>query len=234
MRQALRFSIGVAALALAGCGVQVQNQTPAHFQANPDVGMYPISATVKRGALVGSQMYLFQVGGGQKVPLKSNAAGTHWQTMYPVRCKASFPVQYLAVWRVEGMSTRQKYFPAKPIEVKLTQAPLTKEATVSTAGRPKHGMWKGPVNYVFSTAQNTNITGAKVEPAGKSLADRRAAKAVRVVSSFPISASCDTPTGVELASRYRKAKVNLVISTDSASTPTWTTLVRFEPRPSGE
>lgn len=234
MRQALRFSIGVAALALAGCGVQVQNQTPTQFKANPDVGMYPLSATLTRGALVSPQIYLFQVGGGHKVALKPNATGTHWQTMYPVRCKSSFPVQYLAVWRLQGIATRQKLFPAQPIEIKLTQPPLTKQAIISTSGRPKHGRWTGAVNYVFSTRQNTNITGAKIEPAGKSRADLRAAKAVRVVSSFPVSASCDTPTGVELASRFRKAQVNLVITTDSPTMATWTTAVTFEPRPSGE
>ena len=180
MRQALRFSIGVAALALAGCGVKVQNQTPTQFQANPDIGMYPISATIKAGALVSQPIYLFQVGGGQKVPLQADASGTQWRAMLPVRCKSSFPVQYLAVWRVQGMATRQKLFPAQPIEVKLLQAPLTKEAIISTSGRPKHGMWQGAVNYEFATEQNTNITGAKIEPVSTSRADVLAVGALDV------------------------------------------------------
>ncbi len=234
MRQALRYSIGVAALALAGCGVQVHNQTPSQLQANPDIGMYPISASVKAGALVSQPIYLFQVGGGHKVPLQSNATGTHWQTMYPVRCKSSFPVQYLAVWRVQGMATRQKLFPAQPVEIKLLQPPLTKEAIISTAGAPKRGAWEGAVNYVFATAENTTITGAKIEPVSNSRADVLAAKAIRVVSTFPVPASCDTPTGVELASRLRKAEANLVITTDSKQVPTWTTKVTFAPGTVGE
>jgi hypothetical protein len=234
MRQALRFSIGVAALALAGCGVRVQNQTPTQFQANPDIGMYPLSATIKTGALVSQPVYLFQVGGGQKVPLHADATGTVFRTMYPVRCKSSFPVQYLAVWRVQGMTTHQKLFPAQPIDVQLTQAPLPKEAIISSAGAPKKGEWQGPVNYVFATAQNTNITGAKIEPSGTTKADELAAKAIRIVSTFPIAASCDTPTGVVLASRDRGAHANLVITTDSTGVPTWTTAVTFVPQPAGE
>jgi hypothetical protein len=234
MRQALRYSIGVAALALAGCGVQVQNQTPAQFKANPDIGMYPISATVKSGALVSPPLYLFQVGGGKKVPLQSDASGTVWRTMYPVRCKSSFPVQFLAIWRVQGMATRQKLFPAQPLDIKLDQGPLTKEAIISTSGAPKKGEWQGAVNYVFATAQNTNITGAKIEPSSTSAADVASAKAIHIVSTFPIAAACDTPTAVELATRDRSAHANLVITTDSAQMPTWTTQVTFAPQASGE
>lgn len=234
MRQAFRYSVGVAALALAGCGVQVHNQTPAKFQANPDIGMYPISATVKMGALVSPPMYLFQVGGGHKVELHSDASGTRWQTMYPVRCTSSFPVQYLAIWRVQGVATRQKLFPAQPFNVELTQPPLTKEAIISTAGAAKRGVWQGPVNYEFATAQNTNITSAKIVPSGKTRADVLSANAIHVVSTFPISASCDTKTGVVLASRLRNAHANLVITTDSKDMPTWTTQVTFEPGPTGE
>lgn len=234
MRQALRYSIGVAALALAGCGVRLQNQTPTTFEANPDIGMYPLSATIKAGGLVNQPVYVFQVGGGQKVPLHADASGTVFRTMYPVRCKSSFPVQYLAVWRVQDMATRQKIFPAQPIEVQLTQPPLTKDVVISTSGVPTKGEWQGPVNYVFATAQNTNITGATIEPSGTAKADVLAAKAIHVVSTFPIAASCDTPTGVVLASRDRTAHANLVITTDSTTVPTWTTAVTFQPKAAGE
>ncbi len=234
MRQVARFSIGVAALALAGCGVKVQNQTPTQMQANPDIGMYPISATVKSGALVSQPIYLFQVGGGAKVPLHSDGTGTQFRTMYPVRCKSSFPVQYLAVWRLQGMATRQKLFPAQPIEIQLAQPPLTKDAVISTSGAPKRGLWEGTVNYEFATAQNTNITGAKIEPASTSRADELAAKAVHIVSTFPISASCDTQTGIVLASRERKVTVKLAITTDSTEVPSWTTTVNFVPQAVGE
>ena len=154
--------------------------------------------------------------------------------MYPVRCKSSFPVQFLAIWRVQGMATRQKLFPAQPLDIKLDQGPLTKEAIISTSGAPKKGEWQGAVNYVFATAQNTNITGAKIEPSGPTPADALAAKAIHIVSTFPIAAACDTPTAVELATRDRSAHANLVITTDSAQMPTWTTQVTFAPQASGE
>ncbi len=234
MRHAFRFSIGVLALALAGCGVKVQNQTPTQFQANPNVGMYPISATVSTGALVSQPLYLFLVAGDHKVPLQPSGGGTHFHAMYPVHCKSGFPLQYLAVWRLQGVATRQRLFPAQPLQVHLIQPPLTKDAIISTSGRPKHGVWQGSVNYEFSTAQNTNITGAKIEPAGKDHADVLSADAIHVVSTFPVSASCDTPTGVVLASHRAKAHAKLVITTDSKQVPTWTTTVTFEPRPAGE
>ncbi len=234
MRLALRLSC-VAALAagLAGCSVQVHNTTPAKFQADPNVGMYPISATVTEGTLVSGPLYLFEVGGGHKVRMHPNAARTSWQTMLPVRCKSSFPLQYLAVWQVQGVTTRQGLFPKQPIDVELTQPPLTREAFINTTGAPVRGMWQGTVNYEFSTAANTNITGAKIEPIGKSRQDQLWAQGIHVLSTFPIAASCDTPTGITLASGYRKAKAKLVISTDSKTTPTWTTKVTFRPGPAG-
>jgi len=234
MRRSFQLSCAVAvALALAGCSVQVHNTTPSHFKADPNIGMYPITATVTSGALVSGPMYLFQVGGGHKLRLHPNAAHTVWQAMLPVRCKSGFPLQFLAVWQVQGISTRQQLFPAQPLEVKLDQPALTKEAIIDTSGAPVRGGWQGAVNYEFSTTANTNITGAKIEPIGKTPQDQLWARSIHIVSTFPIAASCDTPTAVTLSSGYRVAKANLVISTDSKTTPTWTTKVVFRPKPAG-
>lgn len=233
MRQAFRITCGLAALVLAGCSVQVQNNTPDKFQANPEIGMYPIKATVTRGALVSPQMYVYDVAGGQKIPLKSDATGTHWGTMVPVRCQSSFQLQYLAIWRLQGLATKQKLFPASPIKVTLTPPPLTKEATIDTSGRPKKGVWKGDVNYEFATATNTQITGAKLEPIGKTREDKRLVREIHVASSLPINASCDTKTAVTLTSRVRKAKAKLVIQTSlPGKLSKWTTTVTFQPKPS--
>lgn len=232
MRKAFRITCGVAALALAGCTVQVQNKTPDQFQANPDIGMYPIKATVTHGAMVSTPIYLYDVGGGQKLPLKSDASGTHWSTMVPVRCQSSFPLQYLAIWRLQGLATKQKLFPAQPIQVTLNPPPLIKQATIDTSGRPKKGVWQGGVSYEFSTASNAQITGAQIEPIGKSKEDVRWAKGIRIVSTFPIDVPCDTPTPVTLASRDRKARADLVITTNLSGTlATWTTQVTFQPKP---
>ncbi len=234
MRQAFRLSSAVAvALALTGCSVQVHNTTPGHFQADPNVGMYPITAKITSGALVSSPVYLFDVGGGRKVRLHPNATGAAWQAMLPVHCKSSFPLQYLAVWQVQGISTRQARFPRQPLEIKLEQPPLTKTAVIDTSGAPVRGGWQGEVNYEFSTAENTNITSAKIEPIGKTPQDQLWARAIHVVSSFPIAASCDTPTAVTLSSGLRVAKAKLVISVQSKTIPTWTTKVNFRPTPAG-
>ncbi len=234
MRQAFRLSCAVAvALALGGCSVQVHNTTPTHFQADPNIGMYPVTATITSGALVSSPLYLFEVGGGHKVRLHPDATGTAWRAMLPVRCKSSFPLQYLAIWQVQGVSTRQRLFPAQPLEIKLDQPPLTKAAVIDTSGAPVHGGWQGSVNYEFSTAANTNITGAKIEPVGKTPQDLLWARSIHVLSTFPVSASCDTPTAVTLSSGYRVAKAKLVISIQSKKTPTWTTTVSFQPKPAG-
>jgi len=233
MRQAFRITCGAAALVLAGCSVQVQNKTPDQFQANPDIGMYPIKATLTHGAMVSQPIFLYDVGGGQKIPLKPDATGTHWSAMVPVKCQSSFPLQYLAVWRLQGMATKQKLFPAQPIHVTLNPPPLTKQATIDTSGRPKKGAWRGGVSYEFATASNAQITSAHIEAVGKSREDRLAAKRVRIETSFPLDVPCDSPTSVKLASRTRKARVNLVIDTSlPGKLATWTTTVTFQPKPS--
>lgn len=233
MRKALRLTCGVAALVLAGCSVQVQNNTPDQFQANPDVGMYQVKATVSAGAMVSQPIYLYDVGGGQKIPMKADATGARFSAMVPVHCQASFPLQYLAIWRLQGLSTKQKLFPAQPLEVKLIPPPLTKEATIDTSGKPGKGGWQGVVNYKFSTAANAQITSAKIEPLSTSRADVRSAKDIRIVSTFPMDAECDKETGVTLASRVRKAHAKLVIETSlPGSLSKWTTQVTFQPKPS--
>ena len=232
MRHAFRLTCGVATLVLAGCSVQVQNNTPDHFQANPDIGMYPISATVTSGAMVSTPIYLFDVGSGKKVELKPDATGTRFHAMLPVSCTSSFPLQYLAVWRLQGVATRQKLFPAQPLQVTLTAPPLTQQATIDTSGKPVKGLWQGNVTYKFVTAADTQITGAKIEPVSQSKADVAAAKLVHIVSTFPIDAACDQKTPVVLASRARKAQVNLVIDTSMPSMSPWTTKVTFQPIPS--
>ena len=234
MRHAFRVTCGVATLVLAGCSVQVQNQTPDHFQANPDIGMYPISATVSSGALVSTPIYLFDVGSGKKIQLKPDASGSRFRTMIPVSCTSSFPLQFLAVWRLQGVATRQKLFPAQPQTVQLIAPPLTDAVTIDTSGKPTKGLWQGNVPYKFVTAGDTNITGAKIEPLSQSRADVQSAKMIHIVSSFPLDAPCNTKTPVVLASRVRSAQANLVIQTNMPGMSQWTTKVTFAPTPTGE
>lgn len=232
MRRAIGFPcMAAAALALAGCGVRLQDETPAQFQANPAIGMYPIKVKVTSGAMVSPPVYVFAISGSRKVPLSGGADGIY-RTMYAVKCKDSFPLQYLAIWRLQGMATRQEVYPAQPRQIELTPPPLRRHAVVDTSGRPdrKTRAWQGSVKYRFVTAADAQITAARIEPVSQDKADVAAAKAISIVSGFPLDASCGIPTAVQLASRDRRARANLVIQTNVPGIPSWTTQVSFAPQ----
>jgi hypothetical protein len=232
MRRVIGFScLAAVALASAGCGVQLQDETPAVFPANPDIGMYPIKVKVTSGAMVSQPVYVFALSGGRKVPLSPGEDGVY-QTMYSEKCTDSFPLQYLAVWRLQGLATRQEVYPAQPRQVALTPPPLEKQATIDTSGTPdkKTHSWQGSVQYDIVTASNAHITGAQIEPVSQDKADVTAAKAIQVVSGFPLDAACGIPTAVQLSSKDRNAHANLVIQTDAPGIPTWTTEVTFAPQ----
>ena len=97
--------------------------------------------------------------------------------MYPAKCKASFPLQYLAVWRVQGVVTKHQLFPATPRDIQLTPPPLTQQASIDTSGKPdkKTRSWQGVVQYNIYTAAEAHITGAQVEPVSQDKADVKAA-----------------------------------------------------------
>ncbi len=234
MRRATVVASMASALALSACGVQVQDQTPGKFTANPNVAMYPIRAKVTRGAMVSPQMFLFAVTKDHKIALTPNADGSEWEAMYPVRCTDTFPLQYLAIWRLQGVTTRQKLFPAEPREIELTAPPPGQpSATIDTSGKPTKGHWQGSVPYTFVTAQSVQITGAKLEPTSQDRADVESAKAISIVSTFPMTATCDQPAPVVLESRARQAHANLVIDTSQPGIPQFTTRVEFAPQPGG-
>ena len=234
MRQIIAFSCLVAvALALSGCEVQLQDETPAGFQANPDVAMYPITAKmVSSGAMVSQPVFVFAVSGDQRVPLSAGPDGTY-QTMFPVRCTRTFPLQFLAIWRLQGVLTKHALFPPQPREIELAPPPLTRQASIDTSGKPdkKTRSWQGGVPYDVVTAPVAHITGATLEPVSQDKADVAAAKAISIVSHFPIDATCGTPTAVLLASKKDHAHANLLIDTDLPGMPHWTTRVDFAPQP---
>lgn len=234
MRRLIGFScLAAVALALCGCDVQLQDETPGTFTANPDIGMYPLTVKVTTGPLVSTPIYVFVVGSdGQQVPLSAGPNGA-FGTMYPVKCKQSFPLQYLAVWRVQGVVTEHQLFPPQPRQIQLTPPPLTQQANIDTSGTPdkKTHSWQGAVQYNIVTAADAHITGAQLEPVSQDKADIKAAtKDVSIVSTFPIDATCGTPTAVTLASKAQTAHVNLVITTDLPGMPQATTRVDFGPQ----
>lgn len=224
--------LAAVALALGGCGVQLQDETPGTFTANPDIGMYPLTVKVTSGPLVSTPIYVFVVGAdGQQVPLSAGPNGS-FGTMYPVKCKPTFPLQYLAVWRVQGVLTKNQLFPAQPRDIRLTPPPLTQQANVDTSGKPdkKTHTWQGTVPYNIYTAPEAHITGAQVEPVSQDKADVKAAAGVSVVSTLPVDATCGTPAAVTLATKEQTAHVNLVITTDLPGIPQATTRVDFSPQ----
>lgn len=239
----IRFSWVPAALCLSACDVQVNDTTPAQYQANNDIGMYEITATASQGALVTQgSLVLFAIGNNQKIPLSPNPDGSGWHGLYSVRCQNSFPVQILAVWRLQGLATRNALVPPQPQQVKLTEPPLTRHEGFDTAAKPadtkaakgkggKAGKeWGGTVNYRFATMPVTQITSAHVEPASGSAEDVAAARAIAVKSAMPLQAGCGENAQLQLVSSEPRAHGTLVITTDNPGMPTWQTDVEFSPK----
>jgi hypothetical protein len=219
------------ATVLSACDVQVHDATPEQFPANHDVGMYEIKATVVPDTLVTpGSVFLRGLSGKQRIELTANRAGTEWHGMYAIRCQPSFPLQIFAIWKLQGLTTKEKVVPEQAREIKLVEPAPTKTATLdTTAGKPPKGGWTGSVKYRFAT-QAVQITGAHIEPSSQDPADVNAAKAITVTSSLPVDAQCGVATDVELASSAPNAHGNLVIDTTHVAYPHWTTKVEFAPK----
>jgi hypothetical protein len=251
MKTLIPFAWIAVLVGVSACDVQVHDTTPAQYQANNDIGMYDVSATTQGGALVTpGSVFVFAIGDNQKIPLSLNPDGSGWHGLYSVRCKSGFPLQMLAVWRLQGLATRQKLEPPQPRIIKLTEPPLTKEAGFNTAGKPtpvkepeakgakkgkaargrSRGEWQGTVEYRFQTMPITQITAAHIEPASASAADVAAAKPISVVTPLPLQAACNDPAQLRLASTEQRAHGVMVIDTDNPGMPRWQTTVEFSPK----
>ncbi|HEY2274941.1 MAG TPA: hypothetical protein VGH61_05530 [Steroidobacteraceae bacterium] len=240
MYKVIRLSWIPVALCLSACNVQVNDTTPAQFQANNDIGLYEITASASEGALVSpGSLVLFAIGDNQKVPLSLNSDGSGWHGLYSVRCQSSFPLQLLAVWRLQGLATRNILVPPQPRQIKLTEPPLSKQEGFDTAAKPGEkapkgkggrGEWPGTVNYRFATVPVTQITAARIEPSGSSAEDVAAARAISVKTSLPLQAACGENAQLQLMSNEQRAHGTLVIDTDNPGLPRWQTYVEFSPK----
>jgi hypothetical protein len=239
MYKLIRISWIPAALCLSACDVQVNDTTPAQYQANNDIGMYEITATASQGALVTpGSLVLFAIGDNQKVPLSPNPDGSGWHGLYSVRCQSSFPLQILAVWRLQGLATKNIVVPPQPRQIKLTEPPLTKTEGFDTARNPSEkakgkggkGEWEGVVRYRFATVPVTDITAARIEPTSMSAEDVSAARAISVKTPLPLQAACGENAQLTLASTAQRAHGTLVIDTDNPGMPRWQTYVEFSPK----
>lgn len=244
MYKLIRLSWIPAALCLGACTVQVNDTTPAQYQANNDIGMYPVTATASEGTLVTpGSLVMFAISDSQKVTLNQKSDGG-WSGLLPVRCQASFPLQILAVWRLQGLATRNMLVPPQPRQIKLTEPPLTKQEGFDTAAKPGEskpapkgkggkggrGEWEGTVNYRFVTVPVTQITGAHIEPASAAAEDVAAARAISVKTPLPLQAACGEQAQLHLASGEQRAHGTLVIDTDNPGVPRWQTYVEFSPK----
>jgi hypothetical protein len=245
MRKLIRLTWVPVVLLLGACDVQVHDTTPAEYQANHDIGMYEVSATVARDTMVTpGSVYLFAIGGNQKINLTASGDGSEWHGLYQVRCANSFPLQFLAEWRMT-FSVKHKLVPPEPRMIKLTEPPQPREATIDTSAKktkldtgstgtgknkkPEEG-WTGGVQYRFVTRPSVQITSAQIQPSSSDAADVAAAKAITVLTNFPLVAPCGDRAEVRLASLQPKAHGTLVIDTDDPDVPHWQTVVDFAPK----
>ncbi len=240
-RRLIRLGWIPAALCLSACDVQVTDTTPAEYQANNDIGMYKVSATATPGAMVTpGSLVMFAIGEDNKrVELRQYSDGT-WQGLYSTRCHSSFPLQMLAVWRLQGLSTRQALVPAQPRQIKLTEPPLTQRESFDTSAKPiegkapkgakSKGEWEGDVGYRFVTVPMTQIQAAHIEPSSSSAEDVAAARAISVKTPLPLQAACGEVAKLALVSTEPHAHGTLDIETDNPGVPRWQTYVEFSPK----
>ena len=217
------------ALVLSACDVQVHDETPAEMPASHDIGMYEIKATATRDAMVTpGSVFLFALGTNQKIPMTQS--GAEYRGLYSVRCQSSFPLQILAEWKTQGFSVRHKLVPPQPRQIKLTEPPLAYEASFDSSGKMPKGGWVGSVQYRFVTVPSVQITAAHVDPSGEAPADVKAAKAISVLTPFPVVVGCGDLAEIRLAATEPHAHGILVIDTDHPTVPHWSTKVEFAPR----
>jgi len=116
-------------LLLCACDVQLRDTTPGEYTANHDLGMYEVSVALSRDALVTpGSVYVFAQGDKLKVALSPNADGSEWHGLYSVRCRSSFPLQFVAEWKLP-VDVRRKVMPPQPRQVRLLEPPLTRTAS---------------------------------------------------------------------------------------------------------
>ena len=218
------------ALLLVACDVQVRDTTPAELPANHDIGMYELSVAVSRDALVTpGSAYVTAISDRQKVALSPNGDGSEFRGLYPVRCRSSFPLQFVVEWKLP-LDLKRKVVPPQPRQVRLIEPPLTRTASFDSSGKAAKGGWQGGVEYRFVTVPTVQITGAHFEPESSSPADAAAAKPLTVASSFPIVGGCGDLIEVRVASSAPRAHGTLVIDTNHPTDPHWQTRVEFLPK----
>ena len=86
------------------------------------------------------------------------------------------------------------------------------------------------MQYRFVTVPSAQITAARIDPSSEAPADVKAAKAISVLTHFPVVAGCGDRAEIRLAAADPHAHGTLVIDTDHPAVPHWSTKVEFAPR----
>jgi len=97
--------------------VQVHDAPPDQFPANHDVGMYEIKATVvpRRPGERLFRLLLRRGLSGQQERLTLTAKpgrSRECTACTPSRCQPDFPLQIFAIWKLQGLTTKEKVVPA--------------------------------------------------------------------------------------------------------------------------
>lgn len=222
--------VSALALAVTGCNVRLRDTTPAELPANDALGMYEVSAALTRDVLVTpGSVYVFALGDRQRVALSPAADGTHWRGFYSVRCSSSFPLQFVLEWK-QLFEVQQQLLPARPRQIRLSEAPQPRELRIDTSGAAPRGGWQGVVRYRFVTAPRVEITGAHIEPVSGAPGDVAAARALAVLTALPLTVSCGDYAELQLSSAAARARGVLVVELDHPSLARWTTQVEFAPK----
>ena len=218
------------ALMLGACDVHVRDTTPGEMPANHDIGMYPVSATVRRDAMVSpGAVFLFGLGENHKFNMSPGSNGSQWQGLYEVRCKSSFPLQFLVEWRTP-FAVKHKLVPPQPRLIRLTEPPFKPSASFDSSGsQPKDG-WQGSLQFRFVTVASVRIVDGHVRPSRDTPRDAAAARPISVVTKFPLVAACGEPVEVQLASAAAHAHAMLVLDTDQPAFRQLSTNVEFLPQ----
>jgi len=230
MRRLVRLMWLGPVLSVCACDVQLRDTTPAEYTANHDLGMYEVSAAVSRDALVTpGSVYVSAQGDKLKFALSPNADGSEWRGLYSVRCRSSFPLQFVVDWKLP-LDVKRKLIPPQPRQVRLLEPPLTRTASFDSSGKAPKGGWQGAVQYRFVTVPSVEITGAHIEPQSASAEDSAAAKPLSVISPFPVVGGCGDILDVRIASSAPRARGTLIIDTNDPADPHWQTRVEFSPK----
>ena len=217
------------ALMLGACDVHVRDTTPAEMTANHDIGVYPVTATVRRDALVSAgSVLLFALGENHRFNMSRGSNGSQWQGLYEVHCTSSFPLQFVVEWRTP-FSLEHRLVPPQPRLIRLTE-PLEPSASFDSSGSQPEGGWQGSVQFRFVTVPSVRIVDGHVRPTRDTPRDAAAARPISVVTKFPLVAACGEPVQVQLASAAAHAHAMLVLDTDQPAFRQLSTQVEFLPK----